>query len=162
LALADLSLTHGSDGPLLRELSGGQLDGHDWLVVTAAATVRWEVRSLPRPRPPAEWIPVQLELAGVAGGYPGEIVDNRAWRGWCLPRFTREVATRIVADLRRLPALPTGVTPLRQRDLSDAGARAHTVPVDEHGCYRLGAGAWPWVSRTLLPDGRLHLFTAPG
>jgi hypothetical protein len=127
VVLADRPLTHGPDGPLLRELSGGQLDGRDWLVVTVAAgTVRWEVRALPRPSPPAQWIPVQVELAGLAGGYAGEIVDNRAWRGWCLPRFTREVATRIVADLSRLPALPAGVTPLRLRDPSDAGARSHT------------------------------------
>ncbi len=110
MVLASTPLLDGGDGPLLRHLSGGPMTGCDWLVDTVRLDeVRWQPRPLPRSQPPAQWIPVQLELTGLpGGGYPGEIVDNAARDGWCLPRFTPDVAARIIADTAATPALPPG------------------------------------------------------
>ena len=157
--LAVAPLLDGPDGPLLRHLSGGPMTGRDWLVVTVDGhQVRWEVRALPRARPPAEWIPAHLELAGVPGSYLGEIVHNATHQGWCLPRFTAEVAAEIITDLARTPVPPRGLTRLRLGDPPDGGGHVGAIGADVRGFYRVGAGIWPWVSRTLLPAGRLHRF----
>ncbi len=50
------------------------------------------------------------------------------------------------------------MTRLRPGDTPADGGQPDTVSLDEDGYYRLGARAWPLVSRTLLPAGRLHLF----
>ncbi len=57
-----------------------------------------------------------------------------------------------------MPALPPGLTRLCLRDPQDSGGHPATIDADVHGFYRVGAGNWPWASRTLLPAGRLHRF----
>jgi len=156
-------LLDGPDGPLLRHLSGGPMTGRDWLVVTVGGNqVRWEARALPRARPPAEWIPVHLELAGAPGSYPGEIVHNTSHDGWCLPRFTAEVAAEIIADGARTPVLSPALTRLRLGYPPDSGGHCGTIGPDAQGVYRVGAGNWPWVSRTVLPAAGQDVFVGNG
>lgn len=118
-----------------------------------------ELHPFPHPAPAAQWRAVRLELAGLPGCWPGEIVTNATFQGWLLPRFAPPVAARLAADLAAAELLPGGVTRVTLTDTADTGD-PHPVGVDGDGCYRIGTG-WPWVSPDLLPDGRQAPYTGP-
>ncbi len=132
-----------------------------WLAVRLTGDgPEWQVRSLPRPRPPARWIDAELRVLGLPHPDQGEIVEGATWRGWCLPRFSPATAHAIADDVNALPrrALRGGLTRLRLADHARAGPPALdtdgvlTVDVDPDGYFRVGAHRWRWVRLGTLDE----------
>lgn len=98
------------------------------------------------------WRPAVVRIAGNHGGpYPCQIGPQR-WNGWARPRFTRDVAARLVADLNE--QWHRGATPLDSRPgrllangdvllLHDEGVR-EIVAADDDDMFGVGAGTWMW------------------
>jgi hypothetical protein len=190
----------GLFGQLLDRLRGASRVGCDWLVLTTGTEtigtetvgteavgtenpdvqLRWEVSPLPHPAPAAQWRDVRLEIFGLPGSWPGQVVTNATYRGWILPRFTPPVAAQIAAVLAEATDLPRLVTRVRLTAAAVHGDAVHgdavrgdavhrdavhgrdeeLVALDPDGFYRIGEG-WPWVSPDLLPDGRLLPYSGP-
>src|SRR5712691_9749959 len=45
------------------------------------------------------WEPARLEIDEGLGPYDAEILTNQRCNGWVIPRFTRDVAVRVAADI---------------------------------------------------------------
>lgn len=155
-------------GALLDQLGTAARHGRDWLVVTLdpAGHLDWYLHPTPHPAPAAEWRTVRLELFGLPGVWPGQIVTNDTHLGWLRPRFTRPVAEQLAAAITAATWLPHLVTPIQLTpDLtSDPADTSHNgievVGPDPDGFYRVGDG-WHWASLDLLPNGILAPYTGP-
>jgi hypothetical protein len=170
----------GLFGQPLDRLRGASRVGCDWLVLTTGTEttgtqnpdvqLQWEVCPLPHPAPAAQWRDVRLEIFGLPGSWPGQVVTNATYQGWLLPRFTPPVAAQIAAVLAEATDLPRLVTRVRLTETAVHGDAVHgdavhgrdgeLVALDPDGFYRIGEG-WPWVSPDLLPDGRLLPYRGP-
>jgi hypothetical protein len=150
-------------GQLVDRLRRASRIGDQWLVVTIDpdGRLQWEVCPLPHPAPAAKWRDVRVEMFGLRGSWPGQVLTNDTRRGFLLPRFVPDVARQLVATLGAAPHLPRQVAPVVVSDAPDTGD-PHQVGPDDDGFYRVGPG-WPWVSLDLLPPGRLlpHLSPPP-
>jgi hypothetical protein len=140
---------------LLDQPRGAARIGCEWLVVhlDTDGPTRWELHPFPHPTPVATWRQVRLELFGVPGSWPGQIVTNATHHGWLLPRFTPPVAAQIVTVLAQTPDLPRPLTPVRLTNAAHIGEPG-LLGADPQGFHRLGQG-WPWVSPDLLPHRQL-------
>jgi len=153
---------------LLDQLGTAARHGRDWLVVTLdpAGHLDWYLHPTPHPAPAAEWRTVRLELFGLPGVWPGQIVTNDTHLGWLRPRFTRPVAEQLAAAITAATWLPHLVTPIQLTpDLTgDPADTSHNgievVGPDPDGFYRVGDG-WHWASLDLLPNGILAPYTGP-
>jgi hypothetical protein len=146
-------------GQLVDQLRAAARVGEQWLVLTVApqGPLRWAVRPFPHPAPVAHWRSVRLEIFGLPGVWPGQVVSTLSWRGFLLPRFAPQVAQHLADTLTHVADLPFSVTRVvvtGDPDDEDPGR----VGVDPDGFYRIGTG-WPWVSRDLLPQGWLLPYT---
>jgi hypothetical protein len=45
------------------------------------------------------WVPAIVAIDEHMGPYAAQILVDQRWNGWVVPRFTREVAQQVVADL---------------------------------------------------------------
>ncbi|MFJ6438202.1 hypothetical protein [Streptomyces sp. NPDC091416] len=99
---------------------------------------------------PAEWFPSSITLDG-SGPYPAEVLGHRR-DGMTLPRFAREVAHRITADL--LPGHARDFSLLLSNEAIEIlgpGTPAQVLELcrpDAEGRYALGHGILPWQEHT--------------
>src|SRR5207302_8388293 len=56
------------------------------------------------------WVPAMVAIGEDMGPYAARILADQRWNGWVVPRFTREVAQQVVADLNAIntAAINTG------------------------------------------------------
>ncbi|MFD1323256.1 hypothetical protein [Micromonospora sonneratiae] len=101
---------------------------------------------------PSLWRPGVVRIASADGGpYPCQI-EPRDWNGWVRPRFTRDVAAQLIADLKQewhrggehpgsLPGqlLEGGEVLL----LHDEGVQ-EVISADDDDMFAVGAGTWMW------------------
>lgn len=111
----------------------------------------------------ARWVPARVEIHDFAGPYDAEILDGETWNGWVIPRFTREVAELLMADVNA--ATPSDIADEREtlqwspngraiqmiRTMWDAAGddgvpetSVETIEPDADGRYAIGARAWIW------------------
>ncbi len=151
------------NGPM-RTLHEAASGGCRWLVVDLTGDApRLRVRrSREDPAGPgAAWVAAQVQIAGLMGPYVAQVADGYTWRGFAVPRFTRDVVAAIIADNHTLAAgCPPGTLEhIRRRgDLVEiVGApgtpseRVEVVAPDADGRYRIGAYRWYW--ETTDPTG---------
>lgn len=106
------------------------------------------------PADPDTWMPVVVRVAGSHGGpYPCQVMRHRRWNGWAIPRFTRDVTVRLLADLtdgwNRHSQHPGYLRGGLRSSVGDAVLASDDenfdfVAPDEHGMYAIGAGRWCW------------------
>jgi hypothetical protein len=78
---------------------------------------------------------------------------HRRWNGWAIPRFTRDVTVRLLADLSdewnrhgQHPGYPRGGLRSSVGDavlVRDDDNFDFVTPA-QHGMYAIGAGSWCW------------------
>ncbi|MGC4851836.1 hypothetical protein ACLQ24_00200 [Micromonospora sp. DT4] len=121
----------------------------------------------------ATWIPATVTSRAVHGHrYPALVADGYLGAGGVLPRFTRETAAEIAADLARLNEdgelmpgeFPTmrfdgdvAVISWQQHSLTDERVleidRCHR---DAEGLYAIGAYQWTWLTTVDQDPGQAH------
>jgi hypothetical protein len=122
------------------------------------------------------WVPAMVAIGEDMGPYAAQIVADQRCNGWVVPRFTREVAQQVVADLNAIntAAINTGedVDPFEaelarfdgddiliiQAPGTDEEQIVERVTPDAEGRYRLGGYRWCW-SRVDAPPHRYRLYT---
>ena len=103
------------------------------------------------------WVPALVAIGEDMGPYAAQILADQRWNGWVIPRFSREVAQRVVADLNAVNAAGD-VDPFEaelarfdgdniliiQAPGTDEEQIVERVTPDAEGRYRLGGYRWCW------------------